>query len=149
MKSLIKNKLIILSIIFFCGISSANTAKAQIFPINPGDSVNVFGPFQDMIVAGQLLKVRTKLLRHFGFTCQFEIEITNQGSKSIASKTGLVSGNSGTLYEVTSVNLNLKPNFYVVYKLEIRECLKRKIKDPLISCMACNPRIGFYNPSAK
>lgn len=142
MKSLLKNKISVI-VVALCSIGWGNIVKAQVFPLVLADTVTVFGPYQEMVVKGQLLKVRTKLNRHFGTTCQFEIEITNKGSKQLNATAGLVSVNSFQIYEVNSATISLKPNYYAVYKLEIRECLKKKVKNAILSCMACNPRLGF------
>lgn len=124
-----------------------STVRAQVSPLVLSDTVNVYGPMQDVIVNGQLFKVRSKLLRHWGTTCQFEVEITNVGQKEVAARTGLLMNNLNTLNPNTSVNLRLKPGFYAVYTLDVREVPKKGQKDPVISCRSCSPRLGFYNPN--
>lgn len=146
MKTKQLNILIILSLLFALSVKAV---KAQNLPLILGDSVEVYGPFQQVIVAGEVLKVRTKLLRHWGTTCQYDVEITNTGTKLVSARTGLLMNNTNNLNINTSVNLNLKPNYYVIYKLEIRECLKRREKNPIISCMTCPPVLGFYQASSK
>ncbi|WP_198342240.1 hypothetical protein [Pedobacter psychrophilus] len=109
------------------------------------DSVNKFGPPQQCEVFGQLLQVRTKLLKHFGTTCMYEVEITNKSQKDINTRVGFTSLNGGKneVFAVNSAMVRLKPNYYAVYKLEKRECLKKGKKNPIESCMTCNPTLGF------
>jgi hypothetical protein len=50
---------------------------------------------------------------------------------------------NGQIYEATAIKLALKPNYETTFKMEFRECLKRRVKDPIISCGACGPVLGF------
>lgn len=137
--------LMVFAITVLLFISSSSKVQAQVFPIILADSVEKFSQPQQFLVSGQLVKVRTKLIKHFGTTCVFEVEVTNISEKDLKKSMGFVStnGNANEIYSVNSASIRLKPNYYAVYKLEKRECLKRGKKNPIESCMACNPRIGF------
>jgi Tfp pilus assembly protein PilZ len=143
MKSYLKS-LIVLAATALLFIST-NNVQAQIFQVELADSVNKYSAPQDFMVFGQLVKVRTKLIKHFGTTCMFEIEITNKSEKELSRRVGFASkyGKKNEVYEVNSAMVRLKPNYYAVYKLEMRECFKKGKKNPIESCMTCDPRLGF------
>jgi hypothetical protein len=121
-------------------ISCASSVHAQQLVL--ADSVGKWSADQQFDAGnGITLKIRNRIMKHFGTTCMYEFYVLNTSGKQMNSWMGFVKGN--TIYEATAVQLTLRPNYETTFKMEFRECLKRRQKDPILSCGACIPVIGF------
>jgi hypothetical protein len=92
------------------------------------------------------LTVRVKLIKHFGTTCVFDVEFTNNSNTVFKGAAGLKRENDSVIYGANLVNLKLNPSETATYlKLEKRECKMSmsKKRDQVKLCMECEPWIGF------
>jgi hypothetical protein len=92
------------------------------------------------------ITVRVKLIKHYGTTCVFDVEFTNNSNTVFKGSAGLKRENDNVIYGANMVNLKLNPNESVTYlKLEKRECKMSmsKKRDQVKLCMECEPWIGF------
>jgi len=136
------------ALIFF--ISLANTAKAQTVNVTSiiPDSVNVWGPPMSVDMMGTECVFRVKVIKHFGTTCIYNVEITNKGNKTLTAGMGFLT--DGGLYNPnTGADIILKPGEGFYWKREKREILRKGVKNQAQVCKNCNPIIGFYNLKVK
>jgi hypothetical protein len=102
------------------------------------------------------IEVRTKVIKHFGFTGIIEVEITNRSERTFSATMGLKPTNSERDDNEVHVNnsysfSDLKPGYYVTFKMELRECNPkggRKMND-FEKVKACQPRLLFPTKDVK
>jgi hypothetical protein len=96
------------------------------------------------------IKVRTKVIKHFGTTGVIDVEITNLSGQNISNYCGLkvTRGdlNDNTIHINNAYSIkSLKPDYYLTFRMELRECHPkggRKMND-LEKIIACQPRLLF------
>ena len=127
-------------------------AKAQLAPLNMPQSDTTWSTPQTMVVkshsgGAQEVEITCKLIKHYGTTGKFEVQVTNKGPKKLSGYVGLVKG--GGQKDLNYNNLahfnRLGVNYRIKFNLELRECLPKgrsKMTD-LEKCKACMPYIGF------
>ncbi|MBC7916073.1 MAG: hypothetical protein H7Y07_18365 [Pyrinomonadaceae bacterium] len=139
-------KLRILSSLFLLFILTAltNSVKSQTVNVSSvvPDSVGVWGKPLSVDMMGNPIVIRLKVVKHFGTTCVFEVEMTNNGTQTLSARMGFL-GNDGKLYEPTSGMISIKPGEGFYWKREKREVLKRGVKNDALVCKNCNPTLGF------
>jgi hypothetical protein len=150
MEILIKIPLKLLLIIsFFLFQQTSSNAQAYL-PL--ADKVNEWSEPQVRFIAGEgtpKIKVRSKLIKHYGFTGVFEVEITNLSNRTLSStfalKTTKGDLNDNKIHVNNSYQLNLKPDYRATYKMELRECVPKgaRKKDDIEKVKFCNPLLLF------
>ncbi|MEJ7625607.1 MAG: hypothetical protein WKF35_02000 [Ferruginibacter sp.] len=143
-------KFLILGVIIF--LFKISDIQAQVnLPL--ADNIGEWSEPQERFIAlenSPRIKVRSKVIKHFGTTGIIEVEITNLSEKTLSSTFGLKTPrgdlNDNKIHINNSYQLSkLKPNYVVTYKMELRECLPKgrgKMND-LEKCIACQPRLLF------
>jgi hypothetical protein len=135
------NIVVLLLIIPVCSV------WAQSFAVDLASEVGQWGQpiICDMGNKGNVT-VRVKLIKHFGTTCVFDVEFTNNSQRNFEGSAGLKREKDNVIYGVNLARLDIKPNETVVYSnMEKRECkmsLSKK-RDQVKLCMQCEPWIGF------
>lgn len=134
-----KLSILVLSLLFIT--LSYKQSLAQ--PLVLGTAVEEWSPDQNIDLGnGVTLKIRNRIMKHFGTTCIYEFYVLNTSANKAANY-WMGFNKNGQIYETTAIKLSLKPNYETKFKMEFRECLKRRVKDPIISCGACGPSLGF------
>ncbi|TZF81459.1 hypothetical protein FW774_18020 [Pedobacter sp. BS3] len=148
MKHLTKT-LVATAILLFAITYSSN---AQLAPLNMPQSDTSWSAPQTMVLKShwggtQEVEITCKLIKHYGTTGKFEVQITNKGPKKLTGYVGLVMG--GGWKDLNYNNLahfnRLGANYWIRFNLELRGCLPKgrsKMTD-LEKCKACMPHIGF------
>ncbi|MBC8053401.1 MAG: hypothetical protein H7Y13_10080 [Sphingobacteriaceae bacterium] len=121
--------------------SSVKSQTVNVSSVVP-DSVDVWGPPLNVDMMGQPVVIRLKVVKHFGTTCVFNVEITNNGTRTMSATMGFL-GNTGMLHEPTAGFISIKPGEGFYWKREKREVLKRGVKNDALVCKNCNPTLGF------
>lgn len=147
MKSIIKSSLIIICL----SLWAAQGHAQQFIPL--ADSIGKWSEVQlrpSTMPNGPMIEVSTKVIKHFGTTGIIEVKITNRSEKVISGRCGLKQTkgdlNDNIVHVNNAYNLgSLKPNYYVIFKMELRECMPkgRKNMDDLQKIAACQPRLLF------
>ncbi len=96
------------------------------------------------------IQVRSKLIKHFGTTGIFDVEITNLSNQTITNFCGLkvpkghIDDNTVHINNVYSIKV-LKPDYKITFRMELRECKPKGAgkMDDLEKCKACQPRLLF------
>lgn len=91
------------------------------------------------------IDVKTLFVKHFGTTCVYDVEYTNNGKSAFNENTTLVRPDQEGQYHHNTTRIKLNPGESVVVKaMEVRECGLHwgESKDPNI-CASCGPRLGF------
>ncbi len=119
------------------------------------DSLNKWSEPQERFIAREgtpRIKVRSKVIKHFGTTGVIEVEITNLSNINLRSAFGLKvprgDANDYLIHPNNMYQLNLKPGYRTTYKMELRECMPKggRKMDDLEKCRACRPTLLFiYN----
>lgn len=135
-----------LASLFVLFVVSALTATVKSQTVNVSsivpDSVEVWGQPLNVDMMGNPIVIRLKVVKHYGTTCIFNVEITNNGTKTMSARMGFL-GNTGMLHEPTSGFISIKPGEGFYWKREKREVLKRGVKNDALICKNCNPTLGF------
>jgi hypothetical protein len=128
----------------------ASTNAQAYLPL--ADKVDEWSEPQVRFIAGEgtpKIKVRSKLIKYYGFTGVFEIEITNLSKQTLSStfalKTTKGDLNDNKIHINNSYHLNLKPDYKATYKMELRECIPKgaRKKDDIEKVKVCNPLLLF------
>ena len=116
------------------------------------DKVGEWSQPQTRFIAGEgtpKIKVRTNVIKHYGTTGVIEVEITNLSKQTLTTTFGLKTPkgdlNDNKIHVNNSYNLNLRPDYKVTYKMELRECLPKGARkmDDIEKIKACNPLLLF------
>lgn len=131
-------------IVFLLSLSFSSHAQTLAVATAVSDTVGAWGPELKVDLMNQPTVFRLKVKRHFGTTCQFVIEMTNNGTRTINSEIGFL-GRGGQLYAATIGFVSIKPGERLYFDREKREVLKRGVKNDAVVCRNCDPVLGFYN----
>ena len=129
--------------LFVCLTNPAKAQTVNVTSIIP-DSVGVWGPPLEVDMAGTLCAFRMRVVKHYGLTCTYNVEITNKGNKTITAVMGLLS-DSGQIPLDYAGRITVKPGesfYWQRQKLGIR---KRGLTNQAMICKSCNPILGFHN----
>ena len=150
MKTFYKMRLkFLFALLLFLFQQTSTNAQAYL-PL--ADKVDEWSEPQIRSIAGEgtpKIKVRSKLIKHYGFTGVFEIEITNLSKQTLSStfalKTPKGDLNDNKIHVNNSYQLNLKPDYRATYKMELRECVPKgaRKKDDIEKVKVCNPLLLF------
>lgn len=121
-------------------VKSQTVNVASIIP----DTVGIWGPPMTVDMLGTECIFRIKVIKHFGTTCVYNVEITNKGSKKLSAGMGFLT-NGGLFNPNTGGDITIKPGESFYWKREKREVLKKRVKNQAQVCKNCNPILGFYN----
>jgi len=131
----------------FCLLLLSTSLFSQSFQLRLASAVEQWSePIVCKINDRSQITVRVKLIKHYGTTCVFDVEFTNNSNTVFKAAAGLKRENDSVIYGANMVNLKLNPNESVTYlKLEKRECKMSmsKKRDQVKLCMECEPWIGF------
>lgn len=138
---------IIRNFIVFSLLLISNSLFSQSFPLSLASEVEQWSePIICKINDQTQITVRVKLIKHYGTTCVFDVEFTNNSNSVFKAGAGLKRESDNVIYGANMVNLKLNPNETATYlKLEKRECKMSmsKKRDQVKLCMECEPWIGF------
>ncbi len=129
----------------------AQTAFVPQAPFIPlADSVGKWSEYQYRTIQGPgspEIQLRTKVVKHFGFTAIIMVEITNKSKTQLSHTMGLKptnnDANDNTIHINNSNTCKLKPNYYAEYKMEMRLCRPKGKKDDMEIVRNCQPRLLF------
>jgi hypothetical protein len=131
----------------FCLLLLTTQLFSQSFQLKLANEVEQWSePIVCKISDRSQITVRVKLIKHYGTTCVFDVEFTNNSNTVFKGSAGLKRENDNVIYGANMVNLKLNPNETATYlKLEKRECKMSmsKKRDQVKLCMECEPWIGF------
>ena len=122
----------------------SNSVKSQTVNVSSivPDSVEVWGTPLNVDMMGHPVVIRLKVVKHYGTTCVFNVEITNNGTKTMTATMGFL-GKTGNLHDATAGSIRIKPGESFYWRREKREVLKRGVKNDALICKNCNPTLGF------
>lgn len=143
-----KNKLKIMAAVFTLAlfVTLANKAKAQTVNITNiiPDSVGVWGPPLEVDMAGTLCVFRIRVVKHKGTTCNYDVEITNKGNKTLTAVMGLLT-ESKQVDLNTAGRVTVKPGESYYWHRQKYGVRKRGVENQALVCKTCNPILGFHN----
>lgn len=127
-----------------------NQAKSQTINVSSiiPDEMNVWGPPLEVNMMGLPFVVRVKVAKHKGFTCTYNVELTNNSNQKFTALMGFL-GNTGQLEEVTAGQVVIKPGESLYWERWKNGVLKKGMKDGVQICKNCNPTLGFLNIKIK
>ena len=108
------------------------------------DSVGIWGPRQDVDMGGTLCSFRIRVSKHKGTTCNYDIEISNKGNKSLTGVMDILT-QSGQINVNTAGRVTVKPGESFYWSRQKLGVFKKGRKNQAEICKACNPILGFYN----
>ncbi|HEX8332548.1 MAG TPA: hypothetical protein VF622_07990 [Segetibacter sp.] len=134
MRKFMKFPLKLFLITTFFLLQQASTNAQNSLPL--ADKVDEWSEPQVRFIAGEgtpKIKVRSKLIKHYGFTGVFEIEITNLSKQTLSStfalKTTKGDLNDNKIHINNSYQLNLKPDYKATYKMEFKGMRAKRCKE--------------------
>ncbi len=140
-KSKVIGMLILGLLICLAGFTKAQTV--DVTSIVPTE-VEVWGPPLEVDMGGTVCVFRIKVLKHYGTTCVYNVEIANKGDKTLTALMGILT-HGGQVNDNTAGGITIKPGERFYWKREKREILKKGVKNDAQVCKNCNPIVGFYN----
>jgi hypothetical protein len=135
---------------FFLFLALLNINAQTALPL--ADSLNKWSEPVERFIAQEgtpRIRVRSKVIKHFGTTGVIEVEITNISDRTLAAAFGLKvtrgDANDNLIHPNNMYQLNLKAGYRVTYKMELRECSPKggRKMDDIEKCKACQPRLLF------
>lgn len=144
-----KKAILKFSIVALIFLAFTPSVKAQLY-VKMADSVGVWSEPQQFTYKAAtgiegIIKVRVKWLKRKSTTCFYEVEVTNIGTTEFRGVFHLSAKEMGAIPNVNNLSGNLKPNYYVSGKIEMRECWPKGAKgmSDIERCRACNPKLYF------